>query len=240
MSRIVEDSGNHRALHRILDLLDPVTLTPVAPQHVKSITFNRLNADFKPFIDICRIFLEGSTLTLQASTVETFSLIIPMETLFEQFIAGVIQREGLYRNVFGDSARIEVQRRHIGYFIEKDGKKVAGMKPDIMVETGNEKVIIDTKYKLLNQEDRKLGVSQQDIYQMYAYCRETNVKEALLLYPEGLNKIDEVDLKTPFKMGKNMDIELFVRTISLEYDLTGEGFAKFVDNLETMLYELKG
>jgi len=239
MSRIVEDRENYRTLRRILDLLDPVTLMPVTLQQVKSITFNRLNADFKPFIDICRIFLEGSTLTLQASTVETFSLLIPMESLFEQFVAGVIQREELHRKVFDSGAELKVQES-IGYLIEKDGKKLAEMRPDIIIKVGDEKVIIDTKYKLLDPEDKKFGVSQQDLYQMYAYCREINARKALLIYPEGLNKINEIGIKTPFKMGKNRDIELFVRTISLEYDLTNEGFAKFVNGLRTILYELKG
>ncbi len=121
MSRIVEDRENYRTLCKILDLLDSVNLKPVTIHHIKSISFNRLNADFKPFIDICSIFLEGSTLTLQASTIETFSLLIPMESLFEQFIAGVIQSKELHKDFFGDDARIEVQK-HIGYLIEKDGK----------------------------------------------------------------------------------------------------------------------
>lgn len=235
MSRIVEDRENYRTLCRILDLLDSVTLKPVTIQHIKSISFNRLNADFKPFIDICSIFLEGATLTLQASTVETFSLLIPMESLFEQFIAGVIQSEELHKDVFGDDARLEVQK-HIGYLIEKDGKNLAGMRPDIVIRLGEEKIIIDTKYKLLNQEDRKLGVSQQDLYQMYAYCRETNAKKALLLYPEGLNKIDEISLRTPFKLGRDRDIELYVRTIPLQEDLTLDlGWERFVNNLSNVL-----
>ncbi len=110
------------------------------------------------------------------------------------------------------------------------------MRPDIVIRVGEEKIIIDTKYKLLNQEDRKLGVSQQDLYQMYAYCRETNAKKALLLYPEGLNKIDETNLKSPFKFGRDRDIELYVRTVSLEDDLTSDsGWERFVDSLNNVL-----
>jgi len=148
-------------LCKIINLLEPVTLTPVTIQQVKSLTFNRLNADFKPFIDICRIFLEGSTLTLQASRIETFSLLIPMEHLFEQFIVSVIQREELHKEVFGNDARLEVQKS-IGYLIEKDGKRMAEMRPDVIIRVGKETIIIDLKYKLLNPEDRKLGISQQD------------------------------------------------------------------------------
>ncbi|MCP1662142.1 MULTISPECIES: McrC family protein [Methanocalculus] len=44
------------------------------------------------------------------------------------------------------------------------------MKPDSIIRGGAQTIIIDTKYKLLKQEDRNGGVSQADMYQMYAYA----------------------------------------------------------------------
>lgn len=231
MSKIVKNKDTYRMLCKIINLLEPVTLTPVTIQQVKSLTFNRLNADFKPFIDICRIFLEGSTLTLQASRIETFSLLIPMEHLFEQFIVSVIQREELHKEVFGNDARLEVQKS-IGYLIEKDGKRMAEMRPDVIVRVGKETIIVDIKYKLLNPEDRKLGISQQDLYQIYTYCREINAKKALLLYPERLS--ETTDIETPFKLGKERDIELYVGTVPLSLDLVNE-YKKFVEELKLVL-----
>jgi len=93
---------------------------------------------------------------------------------------------------------LEVQKS-IGYLIEKDGKRMVEMRPDVIIRAGKETIIVDIKYKLLNPEDRKLGISQQDLYQIYTYCREINAKKALL-YPEGLSEI--TDIETPFKLGK--------------------------------------
>lgn len=143
LSRMAKSSENYRLLRRILEILDGVTLTPVTLQEIDRITFNRLNIDFKPFIDICRLILERSTLTLQASKIETFSLMIPMENLFEEFIAGVIREENLHRTVFGENAELLIQRG-IGYLAEKDGRKLFKMIPDIIIKADNEtKLIID-------------------------------------------------------------------------------------------------
>ncbi|MEM4616011.1 MAG: hypothetical protein QXY19_03295 [Archaeoglobaceae archaeon] len=232
MSKVVETRETYRKLRRITDILEPVALAPVSVQQIESITFNRLNIEFKPFIEFCRVFLEHSSLTLQASKVESFSILIPMERLFEQFVAEVIRKERLHE-VFGKDAKLEIQKS-IGAFLQRNGQKIAEMKPDIIVEVGNSKVVIDTKYKLLEPEDRKLGVSQQDLYQIYAYCRELGANKALLIYPESLNSIDKEFQNKPFLMGKNGDIELFVRTIALGVDLVKD-WSAFVSELKETL-----
>ncbi|MEM2657537.1 MAG: hypothetical protein QXJ60_03490, partial [Archaeoglobaceae archaeon] len=232
MSKVVETRETYRKLRRITDILEPVALTPVSVQRIESITFNRLNIEFKPFIEFCRVFLEHSSLSLQASKMEFFSILIPMERLFEQFVAEVIRKERLHE-VFGKDANLEIQKSK-GAFLQKNGHIIAQMKPDIVIEIGTEKIIIDTKYKLLDPEARKLGIDQQDLYQIYAYCRELGANKALLIYPEGLNPISEEILEKPFLVGKDGNIKLFVKTLPLQDDLI-EKWEDFVSKLEEML-----
>jgi len=236
LSRITELPENYLMLRRILDILDGVTLTPVTLQEINRITFNRLNADFKPFIDICKLILERSTLTLQASKIETFSLMIPMETLFQDFIAGLISNKGIHKEFFGENSKLLIQRK-IGNFAEKDGEGLFKIKPDIAIKVGNDiKLIIDTKYKPLDPKRDDLGISHQDVYQIYAYCKGSGAKQALLLYPDNLADVDENKLKTPFKLGKDRDIELFVGIVPLHYDLTDKDkFNAFVDEIKEIL-----
>lgn len=230
MSRIVESSDNFRLLKAIINILDPVKLAPVSLSEVRSITFNRLNKDFKPFIDICRVFLENSTLTLQASEVETFSMLIPMEKLFEEFIAGVIRQNK--ESFFGPGVSVSVQEP-IGCLARReDGREEFSLIPDIVITKNAKKYIIDTKYKLLDAEDRKLGVSQQDMYQMYAYATKLNADKVLLLYPDL-----EGELKGRWYFefpGKRT--ELFVRTVKLSFDLCSEeGWGEFIEALRKAL-----
>ena len=243
LSRKTKSPENYRLLRRIMEILDGVTLTPVTPQDIDKITFNRLNIDFKPFIELCRLILERSTLTLQASKIETFSLVIPMEKLFEEFVAEVISRERLHKEIFGENAELLIPRRSkIRYYLAeksyRDGtKNLFEIVPDIAIKVDDEfRLIIDTKYKLIKPESAKFGVSSQDAYQIYAYCKVLGAKKALLLYPDNLVDIDSEELKTPIRLGKEGEVELFVGIVPLHYDLTSnEGFRNFVEELEDIL-----
>ena len=44
--------------------------------------------------------------------------------------------------------------------------------------------MLDTKWKLLSPQWHNYGISQADMYQMYAYQKEYSAKQALLLYPD--------------------------------------------------------
>lgn len=181
MSRMVKNTDTFRKLKSISGILNDVTLSPVSLEEIDRIPFTRLNRKFKPFIKICRIFLSHSTLTLQASDVETFSLLIPMETLFERFIAEVLKEDPEY--FFGQQASISSQA-YIGELAHsEDNSSVFNLRPDIVVIRNLEVSIIDTKYKLLDNENRKYGVSQADMYQMYAYITKKDATSSMLLYP---------------------------------------------------------
>jgi 5-methylcytosine-specific restriction enzyme subunit McrC len=228
MLRIVNNYDNFRLLKEIISILDSVPIVPIKLQEVESITFNRLNVDFKPFIDICKVFLRNATLTLQASKLETFSLLIPMEILFEDFITGVIKKN----KILGGEAIVKPQES-LGYLArrEEDKRGVFKLVPDILVTVGSKKFIVDAKYKILEPNDEKLGVSQQDIYQMYAYATKSDAEKVLLVYPDL-----ESELKSEwyFEQSNGRKIGLFVRTLNLSYDLRGE-WNRFVEELKEVL-----
>ncbi|KAF5051004.1 McrBC 5-methylcytosine restriction system component [anaerobic digester metagenome] len=241
MSRMVRSNENSRLLKSIVNLLDAVTLTPVSLTEVDRIQFNRLNVKFEPFIRICRIFLSHSTLTLQASDVETFSLLIPMESLFEEFIARVLMEEP--RFFFGQPVSIMVQKSE-GYLAEDvRGRGIFRLRPDIVVESGTGLTVIDTKYKVLESEDRKLGVSQADMYQMYAYVTKTGAESAMLLYPDTMQEIRGTFLFDAIPEGGLVPekVPLYIESISLAYDLTSkEGMNRFRADLAQKMKSLIG
>lgn len=87
--------------------------------------------------------------------------------LFEEFIAEVLKEDPDY--FFGPQTSTSPQQC-IGKLANSEvGSGVFSLRPDIVIKKWLEVAIIDTKYKLLNDEYRKYGVSQADIYQMYDY-----------------------------------------------------------------------
>ena len=65
------------------------------------------------------------------------------------------------------------------------------LRPDIVIN--DDLIIIDTKWKVLDQETKKFGIQESDIYQMHAYGRRyqsANSKGIAprlgLIYPKAL------------------------------------------------------
>ncbi|WP_067072787.1 McrC family protein [Methanoculleus horonobensis] len=238
MSRTVSDFTTIRLLRSIVNLLDPVTLTPVSVAEIDRITFSRLNRIFEPYIRMCRIFLSRSSLTLQASKVEFFSLLIPMERLFEEFVSTVLAEDPTY--FFGRYVPVRSQAI-VGRLVkDANGTELFNMKPDIVIGYPQIEAVIDTKYKQLDSGDRKLGVSQADLYQMYAYAAKTNARRCMLLYPEVLfEQKQDFALTVRSVEGTDMDILLMIRAVRLSHDLNHQdGWEAFRSELREIVRPL--
>jgi 5-methylcytosine-specific restriction enzyme subunit McrC len=234
MSRMVKTNDTFRLLRSIMGILDPITLSSVSLSEIDIIQFTRLNIKFKPFIRICRIFLSHSTLILRASDVETFSLLIPMEKLFEKFIAEVLKEDPDY--FFGPETYIFPQQDIGNLANYEDGTRVFNLRPDIVIKKGPKVAIIDTKYKLLNDEDRKYGVPQADVYQMYAYVTKIDAISSMLLYPDTENKLFTFFYNIE---ARKKNVPLYIKSIKLSYDLTNEkDWAEFRKNLRNVTTSL--
>lgn len=58
------------------------------------------------------------------------------------------------------------------------------MRPDIVLVNDGEIIVMDTKWKVLSDIVRNYGISQSDMYQMYAYSKKYNAEKIVLLYPQ--------------------------------------------------------
>ena len=67
------------------------------------------------------------------------------------------------------------------------------MKPDIVVtrKSDGAKFIMDTKWKVLSESKANYGISQADMYQMYAYQKKYSSENVILLYPQTENVCKE-------------------------------------------------
>lgn len=81
----------------------------------------------------------------------------------------------------GTEYEISVQEQGVYLF---DTPQKFRLRPDIVIKHNNSMVVLDTKWKLLTSSGgKKNGISQQDIYQMYAYAKRYSAKQVILLYP---------------------------------------------------------
>lgn len=144
------------------------------------LSFDRTNEEWQVILNQCRWFLSGMSPDIFSGSEQSISLLFAMNLLFEEYIAVELKK------ALGDTHEVLAQKPQKKLLQKADGTRLFTMKPDLFVrskKTGLPVAILDTKWKLLNAEERKLGISQADLYQMYTYAGTYNVPQVLLLYP---------------------------------------------------------
>lgn len=129
-----------------------------------------------------RVFLMGKSFTSFSGSDVAVALLFPMETLFESYIAAMLKR------LLGNSGyKVALQDKKYHLFDSPDKKFL--MKPDIVVtrKEDNAIFVMDTKWKVLSDDKANYGISQSDMYQMYAYHKKYSSENVTLLYPKTEN-----------------------------------------------------
>jgi 5-methylcytosine-specific restriction enzyme subunit McrC len=105
-----------------------------------------------------------------------------MEKVFESYVA--VNMKKVFKR-----ANLEVSAQDKGHYLfntfNGEAYKKFALIPDLVVtRKDGSKVILDTKWKrLINDKNANFGISQSDMYQMYAYGKKYNTSEIYLLYP---------------------------------------------------------
>ena len=126
-----------------------------------------------------RLFLFGHGLATFAGRHVNQTLLFPMWEVFEDFVTASFRR--FQKDFFVYKQRPQKP------LVSIDSKGVFYMKPDISLMSGREtEFILDTKWKRINGEgsDRKHGISQADMYQLFAYGKKYGCKQVALVYPK--------------------------------------------------------
>lgn len=150
-------------------------------QDFKQWQSNRLLAlydEIKPWVEL--IFGEYMPAATQGEW-RGMSLLFPMEKLFEHYVAYYLRRE-----LNGWDVKTQVSSEYICTY---DDKSIFRLRPDIYIQHKENKIkiVLDTKWKLLNQNDRggRFGLKDSDIQQMFAYSHFylDHAGEVILIYP---------------------------------------------------------
>jgi 5-methylcytosine-specific restriction enzyme subunit McrC len=200
----------------------------IEKHHFEKVQFNRNTERFSTLMDFCRIIYCQASPAPSQGMMDTFSLLFPMEKLFEEFIARFIQRNcsafNLRRNM------IHIQSKNMKKWLLRDesGSGKFRLKPDIVIDGASEdhKIIIDTKWKRLDggPEGHIHGLSQADLYQLYAYANQYNSSNNILLYP----KTDGISNKS-YSVFDDENKKLRIETINLNRNLLKEKIAFLAD-----------
>ena len=182
-------------LTRLDTALSEVTPTTLPASIVARFKYNRFNEDYRQIHQLCRLFLEGSSLHEEVGVFDSRAFLIDMNKLFEQFITEILREHTQGKVIV--TAQSEVM---LG-----ENQKVS-MRPDLLVGDAEGLLLVaDCKYKRLEADAYK----NHDFYQVLSYCIATKVDRGLLIYP--LHEVEAEDVVNI----RNSDIVIEQRTVNL-------------------------
>lgn len=223
-----KEDGNRRDIRRMLLNFDEITPSQNYDGDFKRCTEKRIGREYSNVLALCKIFLARKSFTMYDGKSEATALLFPMDKLFERYIAK--QMEPVVRDMgwdFSDQDRGE-------YLLSQGGERKFPLRPDIVLYSKNgERVIIDTKWKRLHNDPKQnYGISQADMYQMYAYhTRYKKVKTVVLLYPL-YEKLAIADYNA--QVGA-IGVKIKIRTFDLYKYIKGKrGFFDCIDKIDEL------
>lgn len=151
---------------------------------------DRSTRDYANALRWCRVFLSGKSFTMYEGSEVAFALLFPMETLFESYVA-----HQLKRSLNPDEFMVNIQDKKYHLF---DEPRKFQMRPDIVVhrKADHAVFVLDTKWKVLSNKKNNDGISQADMYQMYAYQKKYGARYVTLLYPKTTEECHETQYRS--------------------------------------------
>lgn len=174
-------------LRNLMVRLGEVADENVLPADCDKIRLSKLHSKYSMLLSMSKMFLLNRTSTNDVGTSKSFCFLFPTELLFEGFIGGYLKEK------MAEFAKVRCQTSDqylANLLVDGEYKgRAFRLKEDIMVETEDAVIVLDTKYKEIDRFDKinnfadKLGISDNDMKQMAVYAVKRKAKKLFLIYP---------------------------------------------------------
>lgn len=213
------DSSNKKLCSQILTYFENVDVSSNYDADFVKVKIDRNTKDYEYIMKWSKVFLKNKSFTAFSGKSISRALLFPMEKLFESYVAK-------YAKIIYDDFLVSTQDN--GYYLFNEPEQFK-LRPDLVLTQSNgHKIIMDTKWKSLVNDSRKnYGISQTDMYQMYAYAKKYKTPDICLLYPlnSEMRNCEEIKFES---RDSNSFLEANVRLFFID-----------LSDIETSLKELK-
>ena len=225
LQKISSSAENTKEIRQLLTAFELVDISRNYDKDFSRVIIDCNTKDYEILMKWSKVFLKGNSFTTFSGTDNARSLLFPMEKVFEAYVAKHMKK------IFS-SYNLEVSTQDRGHYLfstlnGKEHRKFA-LRPDIVVKRDGKSVaILDTKWKsLINDKGVNYGISQMDMYQMYAYSKKYDTPEIWLLYP--VNSAMKDCGEIIFDSGDGVTVSLFfVDLLEIE-----KSMKKLLDSLQ--------
>ena len=181
MQKVTTGVAAHKKLTELLMRFADISDVGVEIQLFNNLQFDRSTSRYREILNQCRWFVQGLHPDVVAGQNSCLSVLFNMNRLFEAYVAKKMRQIAWKA---GTQMREQAPQKYMASRSDRE-KQLFLMKPDmVFLEPGNVPIAIaDAKWKLLDENDKKLGISQGDLYQMNAYATRYKVDRLALVYP---------------------------------------------------------
>ena len=217
--QITANNENKKILKQIMNFYADIEFIRISQQKANKIKLFRNQQFFQKALDLAKMFLNHMSIDFSQNKIENITLLWDMNVLFEEYVFEVMKRKcpGLCVSAQkGKKLLIGAESNH----------KKRNTYVDILVKKGNEKIIVDTKYKKFETPS---DFSNSDVFQISTYSLLHDTKKAILIYPQwNKNCIPKqiAYLNTPEK-----DYMIQFSTVNLQKDLKTSDIAEELNKI---------
>ncbi|MBV1757990.1 MAG: McrC family protein [Dethiosulfatibacter sp.] len=177
LQKITSSAENSKEIRQILTAFELVESSINYQKDFSKVVIDRNTKDYEMLMQWSKVFLMNKSFTTFSGSTTSRALLFPMESVYESYVAQ--QMKKVFRPDGWD-----VSSQDKGHYLFMNPRKQFGLRPDLVITKDDRTVILDTKWKnLINNERSNYGISQSDMYQMYAYSKKYETSEIWLLYP---------------------------------------------------------
>lgn len=206
LQKISTSSNNLKSIRQQLIYFDLVAPSWNYASDFDEVQIDRTTKDYEEILAWSKVFLMNKSFSIFSGDNKARALLFPMEKVYESFVSmhivDIFEREH-YSVSTQDTGR---------YLLKEENRNIFSLRPDIVVKDKEENTIImDTKWKrLYDSPQENYGISQTDMYQMYAYSKKYNANKVWVLYP----RVNELENRIIEFRDEDTKIHIFFVDIS--------------------------
>ena len=220
MRNLSRNNKNKKIIQELLQSFDSVKLN--INLDYKNIHVDKTHYRLKDIITLSQLFLDNYSASLTYGNYNIVSLLFDMNKLFEKYI--YTQLKKIYKQ--------NICYQYSKEFLLKDvktGIKKVNLKPDMYLKLENFNIVIDTKWKRMDNT----SIKESDAYQMNAYLSVlNNTKKCIVIYPQSYNN---VELNNSFVI-RNMERDKIINTKTVDLHLLlDKNNDRFIERLRSFV-----
>jgi len=189
LQKLTNSFSNSKKIRLLLIHFEEVKPSNNFDKDFSQVIIDRNTKDYKILIQWSKVFLKNKSFSTFSGSTKSRSLLFPMETIYESYVAKELKK---VMSPLGWT----VSSQDKGKYLFNEPLNRFALRPDIVMSKDYRVIVLDTKWKnLIDNEKKNYGISQSDMYQMYAYSKKYNTSEIWLLYPINFEMQNHLPIK---------------------------------------------